>query len=128
MALADRVFETPEVADNETRSAAVHAEQLRAEGARVTERLAGIHTAVMGEWGKGGPVIAILGEYDALTAQGKSRATHKGMVHAATGRRLFEDPALLVRAKAEHREALEAEPYVCPMPKDVRPPIPMAAE
>ena len=36
------------------------------EGFRVTEKVAGIPTAVMGEAGEGGPVIAILGEYDAL--------------------------------------------------------------
>ena len=38
VALADRVFETPEVAYTEARSAAAHREQLEAEGARVTER------------------------------------------------------------------------------------------
>ena len=41
-------------------------ETLRAKGFRVTETLAGIPTAVMGEAGEGGPIIAILGEYDAL--------------------------------------------------------------
>jgi aminobenzoyl-glutamate utilization protein B len=71
VALADRVFETPEVAYAETRSAEAHRAQLEAEGARVTERLAGIPTAVMGEWGEGGPVIAILGEYDALPGLGQ---------------------------------------------------------
>src|SRR6056297_640900 len=71
MALADRVFETPEIAYTETRSAAAHAEQLAAEGARATQTLAGIPTAVMGEWGDGGPVIAILGEYDALPGLGQ---------------------------------------------------------
>jgi aminobenzoyl-glutamate utilization protein B len=39
---------------------------LQAQGFRVTKDLAGIPTAVMGEAGEGGPVIAILGEYDAL--------------------------------------------------------------
>ena len=39
---------------------------LEEEGFRITENLAGIPTAVMGEAGEGGPVIAILGEYDAL--------------------------------------------------------------
>jgi hypothetical protein len=39
---------------------------LDAEGFRVTENLAGIPTAMMGEAGEEGPVIAILGEYDAL--------------------------------------------------------------
>ena len=38
----------------------------KSEGFRITENLAGIPTAVMGEAGEGGPVIAILGEYDAL--------------------------------------------------------------
>jgi aminobenzoyl-glutamate utilization protein B len=39
---------------------------LKAQGFRVTDNIAGIPTAVMGEAGDGGPVIAILGEYDAL--------------------------------------------------------------
>lgn len=71
IALADRVFDTPEVAYTETRSCAAHLEQLQAEGARITQNLADIPTAVMGEWGQGGPVIAILGEYDALPALGQ---------------------------------------------------------
>ena len=39
---------------------------LEVEGFRITENLAGIPTAVVGEAGEGGTVIAILGEYDAL--------------------------------------------------------------
>ena len=39
---------------------------LEPQGFRVTRNVAGIPTAVMGEAGEGGPVIAILGEYDAL--------------------------------------------------------------
>jgi aminobenzoyl-glutamate utilization protein B len=70
-ALADRVFDTPEVAYTETQSCAAHLAQLQASGARITQNLAGIPTAVMGEWGAGGPVIAILGEYDALPALGQ---------------------------------------------------------
>lgn len=70
-ALANRVFDTPEIAYTEYASADAHEEQLRAEGARVTRTLAGIPTAVMGEWGEGGPVIAILGEYDALPELGQ---------------------------------------------------------
>ncbi|MDX5414208.1 MAG: M20 family metallopeptidase [Rhodobacterales bacterium] len=64
--LSDRVFDMPEIAYTEVRSCAEHTAMLRAEGFRVTERVAGIPTAVMGEAGEGGPVIAILGEYDAL--------------------------------------------------------------
>ncbi len=69
--LADQVFDTPEVAYTERRSVEAHIAQLQAEGARITRDLAGIPTAVMGEWGEGGPVIAILGEYDALPALGQ---------------------------------------------------------
>ena len=64
--LSDRVWGMPELCYAEHRSAAEHAAQLEAEGFRVTRGLAGIPTAVMGEIGEGGPVIAILGEYDAL--------------------------------------------------------------
>jgi aminobenzoyl-glutamate utilization protein B len=65
-ALSDRVWGMPEIAYNEYKSVAEHAAVLREQGFRVTEELAGIPTAVMGEAGEGGPVIAILGEYDAL--------------------------------------------------------------
>jgi aminobenzoyl-glutamate utilization protein B len=65
-ALADRVWGMPELCYAETRSAAEHRAMLEREGFRVTTDVAGIPTAVMGEAGEGGPVIAILGEYDAL--------------------------------------------------------------
>nr|WP_305123135.1 M20 family metallopeptidase [Roseomonas sp. GC11] len=64
--LSDRVWEMPELAYAERRSCAEHKAMLEAKGFRITENLAGIPTAVMGEAGEGGPVIAILGEYDAL--------------------------------------------------------------
>ena len=66
IALSDRVWEMPELNFQERRSAAEHSAMLREQGFRVTEGLAGIPTAVMGEAGNDGPVIAILGEYDAL--------------------------------------------------------------
>ena len=56
----------PEIAYTETRSCAEHTQMLRAEGFWVTLNAAGIPTAVIGEAGQGGPVIAILGEYDVL--------------------------------------------------------------
>ncbi|UTD27793.1 M20 family metallopeptidase [Bradyrhizobium sp. WD16] len=66
MALSDKVWATPEICYTESRSAAEHLAELRHQGFRVTETVAGIPTAMMGEWGEGGPVIAFLGEYDAL--------------------------------------------------------------
>ncbi|WP_372618271.1 M20 family metallopeptidase [Falsiroseomonas sp.] len=65
-ALADRVWGMPELCYAEARSVEQHREMLEREGFRVTTDLADIPTAVMGEAGEGGPVIAILGEYDAL--------------------------------------------------------------
>jgi aminobenzoyl-glutamate utilization protein B len=64
--LSDRVWAIPEIAYTEHKSVAEHVAMLQAEGFRITENLAGIPTAVMGEAGEEGPVIAILGEYDAL--------------------------------------------------------------
>ena len=66
VALADRVWGMPEVCYTEVRSVAEHIEQLSVEGFRITRNVAGIPTAVIGEAGEGGPVIAFLGEYDAL--------------------------------------------------------------
>jgi hypothetical protein len=65
-ALSDRIWGMPEIAYTEYRSAAEHTDMLKAQGFRVTENVADIPTAVMGEAGDEGPVIAILGEYDAL--------------------------------------------------------------
>src|SRR6266581_7620005 len=66
IALSDKVWALPEVAYTEARSSAEHLAELRHQGFRIAENVAGIPTAVMGEWGEGGPVIAFLGEYDAL--------------------------------------------------------------
>ena len=66
VALADRVWAMPEVCYTEARSSAEHVAELRHQGFRISENVAGIPTALMGEAGEGGPVIAFLGEYDAL--------------------------------------------------------------
>jgi aminobenzoyl-glutamate utilization protein B len=65
-ALSDRIWEIPELNFEEHRSCADHTEMLEQQGFRVTRGVADMPTAVMGEAGEGGPVIAILGEYDAL--------------------------------------------------------------
>lgn len=66
IALSDRVWGMPEVCYTEARSCAEHKAELLAQGFRITENVAGIPTAIIGEAGEGGPVIGILGEYDAL--------------------------------------------------------------
>ena len=64
--LSDRIWAMPEVCYTEVRSVAEHVAQLKAEGFRISEKVADIPTAVIGEAGAGGPVIAFLGEFDAL--------------------------------------------------------------
>ena len=66
VSLSDRVFDTPETLYIEHKSVAEHKRMLEAQGFRITENAAGIPTAVIGEAGDDGPVIAILGEFDAL--------------------------------------------------------------
>ena len=65
-ALSDRIWGMPELQYLEHRSVAEHIKELEREGFRITRNFADIPTAVMGEAGEGGPVIAILVEYDAL--------------------------------------------------------------
>jgi len=64
--VADYLWDNPELAFAEVKSAAYLCEVLRKEGFRVEENLAGIKTAFSGTYGSGKPVIGILGEFDAL--------------------------------------------------------------
>ena len=86
-ALADRIFATPELLYAEVKSCAEHRAMLAEEGFHVTENAAGIPTAVVGEAGEGGPVIAILGEYDALPglSQQPGVAEHRPIEAGAAG-------------------------------------------
>jgi aminobenzoyl-glutamate utilization protein B len=65
-AMSDEIWETPELNYQEVKSVARQKDMLAQKGFRISENVGGIPTAVMGEAGDGGPVIAILGEYDAL--------------------------------------------------------------
>ena len=64
--LADKVWSTPETCYSEQNSMSAHVDELRYHGFSVTKGIANIPTAVIGEYGNGGPIIAFLGEYDAL--------------------------------------------------------------
>jgi aminobenzoyl-glutamate utilization protein B len=64
--LSDTIWDNPEIAYDEYNSVSEHTAMLEREGFRVSTNVGGIPTAVMGEAGEDGPVIAILGEYDAL--------------------------------------------------------------
>ena len=66
IAVSDRVWSYSELAYREFRSSAEHRRALEAAGFHVETSVGGLPTAIMGEAGSGGPVIAFLGEYDAL--------------------------------------------------------------
>ena len=61
-----------------------------------------------------------------VVAIGKSSIAHKAMLFAAqvigiVGAQLMDDPALLAQAKEEFVSRTKDTPYVCPIPKDVKP-------
>jgi aminobenzoyl-glutamate utilization protein B len=85
--LSDRVWATPETCYMEVQSAAAHREMLEAQGFAITENIAGIPTALIGEAGEGGPVIAFLGEFDALAglSQKAGATRHDPLTAGANG-------------------------------------------
>jgi len=60
------IWEFAEVGYKEHKSAELLKAELRSAGFAVTENVAAIPTAFTATWGQGRPVIAIMGEYDAL--------------------------------------------------------------
>ena len=125
IALADRVWGMPETCYTEYKSVAEHLDEMKRQGFAITENLAGIPTAVMGEAGEGGPVIAILGEYDALPglSQEAGVAEHRpipgnGNGHGC-GHNLLGSAALLAATAvkdwlAENKIAGRVRYYGCP--------------
>ena len=82
--LSDQVWDCPELCFQERQSCALHQKRLEEEGFRVTRGVAGMDTAVVGEYGSGRPVIAILGEFDAL-AELSQQADHFEKAPAVSG-------------------------------------------
>lgn len=65
-AVSDAIWENPETSFQEFTSAGILCDFLENEGFQVEKGLAGIPTAFSGKFGSGSPVVAILGEFDAL--------------------------------------------------------------
>ncbi len=64
--VSDDVWATPELGFLEFKSAATLEKALEEQGFKVEKGIADIETAFKGTWGSGKPVIAFLGEFDAL--------------------------------------------------------------
>jgi aminobenzoyl-glutamate utilization protein B len=84
--LANQVWGFAETALKETRSAQVLADYAAAQGFRVERGVAGMPTAFVASYGEGKPVIAVLGEYDALPGLSqKSQPTKEPVTAGAPG-------------------------------------------
>lgn len=64
---SNKIWEHAETGFEEFESSKLLCSILRQEGFTVSEKIAGIDTAFIGSFGSGKPVIALLGEYDALS-------------------------------------------------------------
>src|SRR5690349_24967600 len=64
--VAKQICDVAEVGYKEVKSSALLQETLKQAGFKVESAIAGIPTAFVASYGSGKPVIAILGEYDAL--------------------------------------------------------------
>jgi aminobenzoyl-glutamate utilization protein B len=75
--IAQEIWELAEVGYMETESSDVLQGMLRDAGFEIASGVAGIPTAFVASWGGGGPVIGILGEYDALPGINQSRSPER---------------------------------------------------
>ena len=64
--ISDRIWELAELGLIEHKSSNLLADELEKNGFKVERGVAGMPTAFVATWGKGRPVIGIMGEYDAL--------------------------------------------------------------
>lgn len=65
-AISDSIWNFAELGMQEFRSSAILIRTLEKEGFTVEKEVAGMPTCFVATWGKGNPIIGILGEYDAL--------------------------------------------------------------
>lgn len=80
--IADDIWDHPETRFEEFWSAERLASALEAEGFTLTREAGGIPNAFIASYGSGKPVIALLGEYDALA--GLSQQAHCATAQSAT--------------------------------------------
>lgn len=79
--ISDRVWHLAELRFNEHQSCALQEEFLESHGFTVQKEAGGIPTAFIAQYGKGGPVIGFLGEYDALPGLSQqSGVAHKAPI------------------------------------------------
>lgn len=85
--VSDAIWSFAEIRYEETRSAGLLAEELEKAGFAVTRKAGNIETAFVASYGEGHPVVAILGEFDALTglSQKGGLAEHDPITQGGNG-------------------------------------------
>ncbi len=73
--MADEIWEFAEIRFEEVKSAKLQIKMLEDEGFEVTKGVADMPTAFIGTYGNKGPIIALLGEYDALAGLSQEAIT-----------------------------------------------------
>jgi aminobenzoyl-glutamate utilization protein B len=79
------IWEFAEMGYQEVKSSNLLANELKNEGFKITNNVAGIPTAFVAEYGSSGPVIGILGEFDALPGLAQSSSPFKEIIENETG-------------------------------------------
>ncbi len=83
--VANEIWDYAEVGYQELKSANLLINALQSEGFKIKTNLAGIPTAFIAEFNNGGPIIGILGEFDALPGLAQSQSPFKEVINNSTG-------------------------------------------
>jgi len=78
--LSDTIWGYAELGLMEQKSSKLLADELERLGFKVVRGVAGMPTAFVAEWGRGHPVIGVMGEYDALPGLSQKLVSHKDPV------------------------------------------------
>ena len=83
--VALKIWSHAEMGYQEFKSSNLLAYELEKAGFKITKGVAGIPTAFIAEYGVSGPVIGILGEFDALPGLAQSTSPFKEIINNETG-------------------------------------------
>ena len=83
--VALKIWDHAELGYQENKSSQLLSQELEKEGFKITKGVAGIPTAFVAEFGSGGPVIGILGEFDALPGLAQTNSPFKEVANNETG-------------------------------------------
>ena len=83
--VALKIWSHAEMGYQEFKSSSLLADELEKEGFKITKGVAGIPTAFIAEYGLSGPIIGILGEFDALPGLAQSTSPFKEIINNENG-------------------------------------------